>query len=446
MKRLFGTDGIRGEAGVAPLDPATVRRFGAALATVLGGAAAAPRVLLGRDTRESGPWLRDAVAAGLASQGGSAVDAGVITTPGLAFGTSSGRFDAGVMISASHNPFGDNGLKVFGRDGMKLPDAQEAEIERWILDHDLSDAGSGAGRAAEDGAIARRYVAFLEGAVPEGRFRGRRLLLDCANGSASALGAEIFRHHGAEVEAIGDRPDGRNINLGCGSLHLERLAERVRAGGFDLGLGFDGDADRCLAVDRTGRVVDGDHILYLTARKLKRDGLLHGDGVVATIMSNFWLEKRLADEGIRLHRSAVGDKYVLEKMIAEDAALGGEQSGHVIFRDRMTTGDGLLTGLVLLDAILDEQTPLETILDGIVPFPQKLVNVRVASKPDLRSHPVIGPAVAQAESDLHGTGRIVLRYSGTESLARVMVEAEDPAAVERVTAEVADLIRRELGA
>lgn len=445
MKRLFGTDGIRGEAGVPPLDPATVRRFGAALATVLGASTRAPRVLLGRDTRESGPWLRDAVASGLASHGGSAVDAGVITTPGLAFGTSSGRYDAGVMISASHNPFGDNGLKVFGRDGMKLPDAQEAEIERWILDHELADGGDGAGRATEDGAIARRYVTFLEGAVPEGRFRGTRLLLDCANGSASALGAEIFRHHGAEVEAIGNRPDGRNINLGCGSLHLEQLAEKVRAGGFDLGLGFDGDADRCLAVDRTGRVVDGDHILYLTARKLKRDGLLHGHGVVATIMSNFWLEKRLADEGIRLHRASVGDKYVLEMMIAEDAALGGEQSGHVIFRDRMTTGDGLLTGLVLLDAILDEDRPLETILDGIVPFPQKLVNVRVSSKPDLRAHPAIGPAVARAEADLHGTGRIVLRYSGTESLARVMVEAEDPAAVDRVTAEVAELIRRELG-
>ena len=246
------------------------------------------------------------------------------------------------------------------------------------MDDAVATPPEGAGRVAPDDALVGGYLEVLEGAVPGGRFRGLRLALDCANGAASAIAPAVFRHLGATVETRGDAPNGRNINLGCGSLHLNGLADRVRGGGFDLGLAFDGDADRCLAIDRRGRVVDGDHILFLCARRLKRHGALTGDAVVATIMSNYWLEKRLGDEGIRLHRAPVGDKYVLDRMIAENAVLGGEQSGHVIFRDRSTTGDGILTGVLFVDAVLDDTVALETTLDGIVPFPQVLINVRVS--------------------------------------------------------------------
>ncbi len=447
MKRLFGTDGIRAVAGESPLDPVTVRLFGAALAEVLASAVGRPpRVLLGRDTRESGPWLSDAVAAGLFSRGASAVDGGVITTPGLAHLARTGPFEAGVMISASHNPFEDNGLKVFDHDGTKLKDALEAEIEARILDHGITDPGPSERRVALDPSLASAYVAFLEGAVsPRGRLAGLKLLLDCANGAASAIAPEVFRFHGADVAVRAAEPDGRNINLGCGSLHLDALAHEVRRTGRDLGIAFDGDADRALAVDRRGRVVDGDVILYLLARRMRQTGRLAGGAVVATVMSNYWLEERLAVEGMRLLRAPVGDKYVLERMVEEDAVLGGEQSGHLIVRDRATTGDGILTGLLLLDTLVDEERPLEAILDGIVPFPQILVNVRVREKPDLSRHPVIGPVMRQIEDELAGNGRILLRYSGTEPLARVMVEGRDPDAV-RVHAErLAGVIRREIG-
>jgi phosphoglucosamine mutase len=446
MKRLFGTDGIRGVAGTAPLDPPTVRKFGLALAAVLArDGSRPPRVVVGRDTRESGPWIRDAVADGLASRGASAVDAGVITTPGLAFATHAGLFDAGVMISASHNPFEDNGLKVFGSAGVKIADEVEARIESLILDAALQAPPAGAGRATEDGLLVRRYVVSLESLLPRGRFSGISLLLDCANGAATAIAPPVFRHLGAAVDTLGDTPNGRNINLDCGSLHLEQLASRMRAGGFDLGLAFDGDADRCLAVDRTGRLVDGDHILFLCGRGLKRRGSLVGDAIVATVMSNFWLEKRLAQEGIRLHRAPVGDKYVLERMVTEDAVLGGEQSGHVIFRDRGTTGDGIMTGLMLLDAVLEDGHALESTLDTIAPYPQLLVNVRVKDKPDLRAHPSIGPVVAAVEREIGERGRVVLRYSGTEGLARVMVEADDDTLVKDSAERISAVIREHLG-
>ena len=448
MKRLFGTDGIRGVAGDPPLDPATVRVFGVALAETLAQRTAhAPRVVIGRDTRESGPWLRDAVDAGVASRGGETVDAGVITTPGLAFATRD-RFDAGVMISASHNPFEDNGLKVFGADGCKLADDAEAAIEARILDHGHPDPGPRQGvPAAERPELREAYLHDLLASFPGDRvgIAGRRLAIDCANGAACAVAPELFRALGADIELLGNAPDGRNINLGCGSLHLEQLAARVREGGHDLGLAFDGDADRCLAVDRHGRMIDGDHILYFTARLLARHGRLRGGKVVATIMSNFWLERRLAAEGITLLRAPVGDKYVLERMAAEGAVLGGEQSGHVIFRELATTGDGLLTALHLLEAAAEEPVALEDILDDIVPSPQVLINVRVREKVDLRSHPTIGPAVADAERALEGTGRVVLRFSGTEPLVRVMVEGDDDSAVRGQAQSLAEIVRSALG-
>ncbi len=447
MKRLFGTDGIRGVAGVSPLDRPTARRFGAALAAVLAKATGAPaRVVLGRDTRESGPWLRDEVAAGLAHRGAEAVDAGIITTPGLARATSASRFDGGVMISASHNPFGDNGLKVFGPDGTKLPDEMEKEIEDRILDPATVAPPGVQVPVREDGALLESYVRFLEGALPDQRLSGLRVLLDCANGSAARIAPEVFRFQGARVDVIGASPDGRNINLRCGSLHLELLATTLRSGGCDIGIAFDGDSDRCLAVDRNGRTLDGDHILYFAARALKREGRLRGDIVVATVMSNLWLEIKLREEGIRILRAPVGDKYVYERMVAEDASLGGEQSGHIIFRDRAKTGDGILTGLLLLDFLRNEDRSLEEILDGLAPFPQVLVNVKVREKPDLLRHPVIGPAVSRVEAAMNGRGRVLLRYSGTEPLARVMVEGADAERVHRHALELAEVIRRELGA
>lgn len=448
MKRLFGTDGIRGIAGEIPLDRPTVRRFGASLAEVLREETGrSGRVVLGRDTRESGAWLRDEVTAGLTSRGFVAVDAGVITTPGLAHVAHAASFDAGVMISASHNPFEDNGLKVFARDGAKLGDDLEKEIEERILDATSSTPEHGSAPPLEDASLARRYIEFLEGSIPaRRRFAGMRLLLDCANGSAARIAPEVFRFHGAQVDAIGAAPDGRNINLRCGSLHLEEIQAAVHDRGLDAGLAFDGDADRCLAVDSRGRAVDGDHILYLAARALKRDGRLRGDTVVATVMSNLWLELKLHDEGVRLLRAPVGDKYVFERMIAEDATLGGEQSGHVIFRDRATTGDGILTGLLLLEFLRNEDRSLEEILDGIVPFPQVLVNVKVREKPDLARHPLIAPAAARVEAAMNGRGRVLLRYSGTEPLARVMVEGADAERVRRHAEELADVIRRAIGA
>jgi len=448
MKRLFGTDGIRAVAGEPPLDPPTVRKFGVALADVLkcrerDGSTC--RVVIGRDTRESGPWLRDAVIAGLASRGVEATDTGVITTPGLAHVLQVGGFQAGVMISASHNPFEDNGLKAFGPRGAKLADDTEHEIEELILDAGLADPGEHDGAVKADPELVREYLGHLaEVVTPAGCLEGMRLVLDCANGSASEIAPEVFRGQGAIVETIGTDPDGRNINLDCGSLHLDRLARAVVDAGADAGLAFDGDADRCLAVDRKGRIVDGDCILYTTGRRLKRDGHLKHDSLVATIMSNFWLEEQLAVAGIRLLRAPVGDKYVLEKMNDENLVLGGEQSGHVIFRDHASTGDGILTGLKLLEAHV-AGPPIEEILDDIQPYPQVLLNVRVREKPDLRDHLRIGPVVREVEAALDGRGRVVLRYSGTEPKARVMIEGKDPEIVNGLASKLAGVIERELG-
>lgn len=446
MKRLFGTDGIRSVAGEYPLDPPTVRRLGVALAEVLQSAEDRPsRIVLGRDTRESGPWLRDALAAGMVSHGAIPVDSGVISTPGLAFALQSGGFDAGVMISASHNPFGDNGLKAFGADGAKLPDSIERQVEERVLDRESRDNGEITATVDMDTSLLRGYVSYLEELLAGDRLRGRRIVLDCANGSAAAIAPEVFRHYGAETIDIGCSPDGKNINLGCGSTHLDGLADAVKQHDAEIGLAFDGDADRCLAVDARGRVVDGDHILYITGRRLKRDQRLPGDLVVATIMSNFWLEESLGREGIRLHRAPVGDKYVLERMQAENATLGGEQSGHIIFREHSTTGDGILTALFLMDTLIAEDQRIERILDEVTPYPQLLINVRVREKPDLREHPTIGPVVREIESELHGHGRVVLRYSGTEPLARVMIEGKDPELVRGRTERLAEVIRHEIG-
>ncbi len=457
MKRLFGTDGIRGVAGTFPLDRPTIWRVGASLAHALigdGAAAGDRRIIIGRDTRESGEWIEERLAAGAGRAGVGCVSAGVIPTPGIAWLARQGGFAAGVMISASHNPYRDNGVKVFSATGYKLPDEEEALIERLVLDPHapIPHAGEAdeAPVTAPPGAsrdLIQGYMGFLRDAVSPGvRFDGYRVVLDCANGAASGIAPEIFRALGAEVFPLFHTPDGRNINSGCGSLYPQRLSEAVRDRNADLGIAFDGDADRTLFVAPDGRVADGDVLMYQAASYLKRQDRLAGDRVVATVMSNLWLERSLADHGITMARAPVGDKYVLEEMRRSGAVLGGEQSGHIIFSDRATTGDGIMTALRLMEILVDQDDTVSQWVSQVKAYPQILLNVPVGSRPDLESHPVIGPEVSRIHGLLADSGRLVLRYSGTEPLARVMIEGADRHQVESLARHLAEVIEREIGA
>lgn len=452
MKRLFGTDGVRGVAGEFPLDAATVSRLGGALVESLRhGSARPPRVLIGRDTRESGPDLEKALARGIEAAGGRADLGGVLTTPAVACVTRIYGYDAGVVVSASHNPFRDNGIKIFSRQGFKLPDLLEAEIERHVLDGEEA-APSGEVATSRDEVAASpaelhdRYLDWLRESVPaDAGFSGWKVVLDCANGAASPLGPELFRRLGFEVVAIHSDPDGRNINEDCGALHPEHLAKEVVRRGARLGLAFDGDADRCLPIDASGRVLDGDYVLYLMAMDLKRSGRLAGGAVVGTVMSNLWLERALGAEGIRILRAPVGDKYVLEQMQEGGYVLGGEQSGHIVFLERATTGDGILTGLLLCDLLRRTGLDLAAWAATIRPAPQVLVNVPVRSKPPLDDHPTIGPAIRDEQKALASQGRILVRYSGTEPKARIMVEGESRRDIEDCAARLERVIRDEIG-
>ncbi len=444
-KQLFGTDGIRGVAGEYPLDPETVYAFGVALGDDATAAQASPEILIGADTRESGRWIAELVAGGLESRGARVRYAGVITTPGVAYLTRTGPFLAGVMISASHNPYQDNGLKVFGHSGFKLPDAEEHAIEQEIFR--LRDRGIAPAPAplAVDEGLDRTYLDYLASTAAV-RFDGLRLVIDCGNGAAYRLAPELFRRLGASVTVICAEPNGRNINLNCGALHLEALREAVTAPGVDAGVAFDGDADRAIFVSRSGKIVDGDAVLLASARALKAAGRLTGDLVVATVMSNLGLQKALEREGIRLTRTPVGDKYVLEEMVRLDAAIGGEQSGHIIFRQYATTGDGLLTALRLFETARQAGAGLDELTADLRVYPQKLVNVRVRSKKPLDEVPEVAREIRQVEEALGGAGRVLVRFSGTEPLARVMVEGPDMGCVDAYTARIADAIRREMGA
>jgi phosphoglucosamine mutase len=445
-KRLFGTDGIRGVAGEPPLDPATVMALGMALGADLARheTAAGKPVLLGMDTRESGPAIAAQLAAGLARRGVDTAFAGVVTTPGVAYLTRTGEFAAGVMISASHNPFGDNGIKVFARTGFKLPDSEEHEIEEEIfrLLPCLGDGGDAVPLTA--GYPVRRYLDFLLSTLA-GSLGGLRVVLDCGNGAASAIAPSLFREAGAEVTAICNEPNGRNINLDCGALHLEGLRQAVIERGADAGVAFDGDADRALLIAPSGRVVDGDAILLIAARRLQADGHLPGNLIVSTVMSNLGLEKALAAHGIGMLRTAVGDKYVLEEMIRRDAPLGGEQSGHVIFSEYSTTGDGMLTALKVLETARRQNASLDELAAEMVVYPQILVNVRVKEKRSLGDMPRVTDEIAACEAELNGSGRVLVRFSGTEPLLRVMVEGPEQGLIEALAGRMADAIRTELG-
>jgi len=453
-KRLFGTDGIRGVAGDPPLDPKTIAAFGIALGDDLTrrGFGGKP-VLIGMDTRESGPGIAAQLAEGLESAGLSARFAGVVPTPGVAYLTRTGEFSAGVMISASHNPFADNGIKVFARTGYKLPDEEEHEIEEEIfriLEY-VSVAGFpldlAPGDLTQTGDV-RPYLEFLLstlGSSDSPRLNGLKVVMDCGNGAASYLAPLLFREAGADVTAICNRPNGRNINLECGALHIEGLRRAVLEQGADAGVAFDGDADRAILISPLGRIVDGDAAMLIAARRLQADGRLAGNLVVSTVMSNLGLEQALGRLGIEMVRTPVGDKYVLEEMLRREAALGGEQSGHVIFREYATTGDGMLTALKLLETCVRENATLDELAADLIVFPQLLVNIRVKARKPLDQLPGVAEEIRACESALNGLGRVLVRFSGTEPLARVMVEGPDLGQVENWAERIASAIRGELG-
>jgi len=461
MRKLFGTDGIRAVAGQAPLDPRTIHAIGIALATKLAETAASKpvTVIMGMDTRESGPWIAAALAAGLRQAGATVESAGVITTPAVAFLARKHGFSAGIVISASHNPWQDNGIKIFGGDGYKLPDAVElgieAEIERVLASKDLSlrsEAEESASPFPATDALPEtndsyraEYIRFLLDAVPNISLDNRTVVIDCANGAASSVAPQLFAELQGTVEVTHASPDGRNINLSCGALHPEIVAAEVKVRHASMGFTFDGDADRALFADEHGNVVNGDAVMLACARDLQSRGELAGDLVVATTMSNMGLEAAFKRSGIRMLRAPVGDKYVLEEMRNSGASLGGEQSGHILFPARATTGDGLLTALLVLDVVHRSGKTLGQLIADLKNFPQVILNVKVREKKPLETLPIVVALIAAAEEELRDSGRVVIRYSGTESLARVMIEAESEEAMRRHAEAIANAIRHEIG-
>jgi phosphoglucosamine mutase len=404
-----------------------------------------PTILLGMDTRESGPQIARALTAGIEAGGGVALFVGVIPTPAVAFLTRDSACAAGISISASHNPFEDNGVKVFGSDGMKLSDNIEKAIEDELLERRDTSADIAHVSLKGHPELIERYEDFLLSTVEPSALKGKRVVLDTGNGASAAIAADVFRRAGAEPIVINDRPDGRNINAGCGAMHPEKLAERVLAEKADFGVAFDGDADRAIFVDDRGNIRNGDEILYLWGHHEKERGTLRNNIIVATVMSNFGFEKKLKDEGITLIRAAVGDKYVLEQMIEHGAVLGGEQSGHIIDLRVHTTGDGLHTALAFGEMLAEQRRPFSE-LSTFEPLPQVLLNQKVASKPPLESLSGYQAAALDAETRLSGRGRILVRYSGTENLVRVMVEGDDDALINSIATQLTEALRSEIGA
>jgi phosphoglucosamine mutase len=442
MRELFGTDGIRGVAGEFPLDRATAFAVGVALGRWVTGTHSRPEVVIGMDTRESGPWLAEHVAGGLDRVGVHTRFAGLITTPGIAYTARTGPFAAGVMISASHNPYRDNGIKIIDHSGFKLPDDQEHSLEKGIFAWRDSGENALAKPLVVDEGLDRAYVDHLASTLPGG-VDGMRIVVDAAHGSATYLAPALFERLGASVECVHCAPDGRNINLNCGSQHLESLRARVLATGADLGVAFDGDADRAMFVSHSGKIVDGDAVLLLTALPLHASGRL--TDVVATVMSNLGLERALERHGIGLVRTSVGDKYVLEEMLRRNAPLGGEQSGHVIFSDYATTGDGMLTALRVLDVMRAGRQGLDALTAEIETYPQRLVNVRVRERKPLDELESVKAEVRRTEMEFGEAGRVLVRFSGTEPLARVMVEGPEVERVEFNANAIAAAIRGEIG-
>ena len=455
IRRLFGTDGIRGESGKFPLDSRTVRIIGSSLARHLAERieGRAPRIVIGRDTRESGVWIEQDLVAGARSEGAEVESAGIITTPGVAFLARALPADAGVVISASHNPYQDNGIKVFEPSGRKLDEGTERHIEKDILDALPETTGSAkknpeaniGKRSPAD--LRRLYFDYLAHDVARGlSLESLTLVVDCANGAACEIAPQLFERLGARVVAINNQPDGRNINRDCGSLHIEGLQHRVLQERGDLGVAFDGDADRALFVDSGGRFIDGDATMWVLGNYLKSRGELIDDTVVATVMSNIGLEVALRSRGIRLTRTDVGDKYVLDELLRSGATLGGEQSGHIIFPRLSLAGDGMITTLGLLRAMRDQGSSLADLTEDFKRYPQLLVNVRVREKLPFGDLPAVHNLAQKVEQELGDRGRLLLRYSGTESLARVMIEGESQSQIEGQANALAEAIKTALGA
>ena len=446
MTRLFGTDGIRGTAGRFPLDAVTVERIGAATVHVLRDEGGADRLVLGRDTRESGPWLEEALVRGIRGAGAEVTRVGVLPTPAVAYLTVAHDFAAGIVISASHNPFEDNGIKVFSGRGHKSDERFEADVERRVGDAAwVPEPGPLDGHDAEADALVEDYATHAGAALGRMLPSGFRVAVDCANGATYRVAPAVLRSLGADVTEMGTAPTGRNINLACGSTAPQALAETVRRDGYQLGIAFDGDGDRAILVDERGHIVDGDAVMYVCARHMQDRGLLKEHAIVATVMSNIGLELALGDAGITVHRCPVGDKHVMAELVRRGLSLGGEQSGHVILPALSNTGDGLVTALQVVRAMIDTGRTVSELTSGFVAYPQVLVNVRVRSRQDLDSIPAVASRIREVDALLAGRGRLLVRYSGTEPLLRVMIEGEDQARIEALAQSVADEVARHLG-
>jgi phosphoglucosamine mutase len=436
---------VRGTAGQYPLDPPTVRRLGAALVRALPHGTESPRLLVGRDTRESGAWIEAELAYGASAEGATVISAGIVPTPAVAYLTRSAGYDAGVVISASHNPFEDNGIKVFSGRGEKFTERVEREVEAIVADLSWSPRGGDAPRIAEADLVGA-YLDHLRTVFPEApALRGLRLAIDCANGATTTVGPQLFGSLDFDTFFIGNRPDGRNINLQCGSTHPELLARTVVEHGCQMGIAFDGDGDRAIFVDHRGGVINGDAVLLMCGRQLQREGRLKGNAIVATVMSNIGLEIALGELGISLVRCPVGDKYVMEEMMNRALTLGGEQSGHIIFSDYLFTGDGLCTALNVLRTVALSGRSLSELASDLKSYPQVLVNVRVREKIELQSVPAVAAAISRVESRVVGQGRLLVRYSGTEPLLRVMLEGRHEHEIRAWAQEIVDVVKEHLG-
>ena len=446
-QRLFGTDGVRGKAGEYPLDHETVARLGAALVRAMRGSSTARqlRFIVGRDTRESGEWIERELARGIRSEGAVLTSAGVIPTPAVAYVTRSMTYDAGLVISASHNPFQDNGIKVFSGRGEKFTESLERQVEAIVADRTWQVNGS-ADEPVPRTDVIDAYIAHARLALPAPERLGAfTLAVDTANGATTTVAPRLFKELGFEVDLVGATPDGRNINLDCGSTHPEHLAAIVRDRGHRMGVAFDGDGDRAIFIDAEGRVVDGDAVLLMCARHMKTSGRLKGNAIVATVMSNIGLEIGLRESGIELVRCPVGDKYVMEEMLKRDLSLGGEQSGHIILSEFLFTGDGIVTAMNVLRVMAESGRELADLASQLVTYPQVLVNVRVREKKELRAVPAIAAAMDRVEERLAGQGRLLVRYSGTEPLLRVMLEGKDQQDIQSWASEIATVVKQHLG-
>lgn len=446
--KLFGTDGIRGTVNKHPMTPETVLRIGMAAAHVLRAEQGRNMILIGKDTRLSGYMIESALTSGICSMGMNVTLVGPLPTPGIAFLTRTLRLDAGIVISASHNLFEDNGIKFFSSDGFKLPDGIERKIEELMLDDGLQKdrpKGSHIGKAYRLDDATGRYIEYIKSTLPRGMtFEGMKIVVDCANGAAYKTTPWLLRELGAEVVSINDKPDGLNINLGCGSLNIERLQKEVKLHKADIGIAHDGDADRAIFCDEKGRVVDGDKVMGMWAVEMKRKGMLRGNIVVSTVMSNLGLEKYLEKNGIKLMRTRVGDRYVVEKMVEGGYKFGGEQSGHIVFLDYNTTGDGPLTAVQVLYLMKERNARLSKLASEIKLYPQILKNVEVEHKHDIKAIPEIEEAIKVAEEKLDGKGRILVRPSGTEPKIRVMIEGEDRKLITKLAENISMVIKEKM--